>query len=151
MNTNNYYEPAKNADGKFIDEEGKIITFRFLRVEVREQTVGIGFDPAPAICPHCGAEGKYVYVWVENGEERAAMSGCYKKLTGKVSLGEKDSYLAKLAIKRVRGESLNSWDKTIIRMLDFKAQGKYSPAWCDSVINKTLSERSVFLSKNNYK
>lgn len=103
-----------------------------------------------AVCPHCGSEGRYIYHWTEDGQERAAMAGCYKALTGHLRKGEYEHYMELLSEKQAKNKTLNSWDRSIIRLLDFKKTGRYPEMWCDQKINEQLSERKKFLAKRHY-
>lgn len=64
-----------NVEGLFTDKKGQVIKFQFVGVE----------DCGNTCCPHCGAEGRYVYTWIDNGVMRSAMAGCYKLLSPRVS------------------------------------------------------------------
>ena len=77
------------------------------------------------------------------------MAGCYKALTGKLEKGEKEKYFQLLSEKQARGKQLNGWDKTVIRMLQFKQEGKYSPNWCDDKIDEALRQRKQYLSRRH--
>lgn len=103
-----------------------------------------------AICPHCGAEGRYIYHWTENSEHRAAMAGCYKALTGHLRKGEYEHYMELLSEKQAKNKQLNGWDKSIIRLLDFKKTGKYPAEWCDQKISEQLIDRRKFLTERHY-
>lgn len=112
-------------------------TFKFISVE----------DYGSTCCPHCGAEGRYIYTWEENGVKKSAMAGCYKALTGKLEKGEEDKYMELLYEKVAKRKKLNGWDKTVLRMLEFKDSGKYPAEWCDRKIKETLRERKKYLAK----
>lgn len=113
-------------------------TFKFIGIE------------EGSLCPHCGADGKYIYTWEEDGVSHSAMAGCYKSLTGMLEKGEDERYFEKLAEKRIKGKDLTGWDKSIARLLQFKQDGKYPAEWCDEKIRQQLSERKQYLSKKRY-
>ena len=115
-------------------------TFEFLGVK----------DCGHATCPHCGAEGRYIYTWSENGVVRSAMAGCYKALTGKLEKGEDARYFELLAEKQAKGKALNGWDKAIIRLNSYLSEGKYSKNWIDQKINDVLRERKMYLAKHRF-
>jgi hypothetical protein len=104
-------------------------------------------DCGTASCPHCGAEGRYIYQWEENGVARSAMAGCYKMLTGKLSKGEDVRYFEILAEKQSKGKELNGWDKNIIRLQGYLSENKYSKEWVEMKIKEVLSQRKQYLSK----
>lgn len=107
-------------------------------------------DCGETTCPHCGATGRYIYVWSENGKRRSAMAGCYKALTGKLEKGEDVRYFEILAEKLAKNKPLNGWDKNIMRLEGFRREQKYSEGWINSKIKQILSERKMFLAKKRY-
>lgn len=75
-----------------------------------------------AICPHCGASGRYVhYFECEDGTKRGAMSGCIKLFPvspiaqADLALNEKHRDLQK---RFGKGATLNTWDKRIREAID---------------------------------
>jgi hypothetical protein len=96
-------------------------------------------------CPHCGAEGRYIYQWAEYGVMHAAMAGCYKALTRNVKKDDLSQVWEGIHFKQSRQKALNSWEKTIIRMTEFKTEGRYSAEWCDAKITEALSMRNAFI------
>jgi hypothetical protein len=115
-------------------------TFKFLGVK----------DYGSTCCPHCGAEGRYIYTWEQDGETKSAMAGCFKMLTGRLSTDDVTRYWVLLAEKQAKGKALNGFDRSIVRLLDYKEQGKYPASWCDTKITETLRDRQVFLSKKQH-
>lgn len=133
-----YMLPKKNENGLYINEKNEIIQFRFLCIDESYS------------CPHCGAEGRWVYYWIENGIKRGAMAGCYKKLTGMITKGDREKYFELLADKQAKNKPLNGWDKNVIRMMEFMKDGKYPIEWCNQKIDSILKERTMFLAKKRY-
>jgi hypothetical protein len=103
-----------------------------------------------ACCPHCGAEGRYIYMWEEDGVRHGAMAGCYKALTGIIEKGDTEKYFELLAVKQAKNKPLNGWDKNIIRLMGFLKEGKYTAQWVDSKIHEVLSERKRYLAQHRY-
>jgi hypothetical protein len=101
-----------------------------------------------ATCPHCGAEGRYIYNWFEFGERRAAMAGCFEAMTGRIKKCDKTRVMLLIAKKQSRNKPLNGWERSILRMEQFKSAGKYPAEWCDQKISETLSQRKSFLAKS---
>lgn len=101
-------------------------------------------------CPHCGADGKYIYYWSEFGQVKGAMAGCYKLLTGRIKKSDIENYIESIAVKQAKNKPLNGWDKTVLRMLKYKADnasdsGKVS--WADGKIADALREKNQFIAK----
>ena len=107
-------------------------------------------DCGSTSCPHCGAEGRYIYTWEVDGIIHSAMAGCYKALTGMLEKDEEQKYYILLSEKQAKGSALNGWDKNIIRLLEFKESGKYPESWCNEKIRQQLSERKKYLAKKRY-
>jgi len=98
-------------------------------------------------CPHCGAPGRYIYVWAEYGERRGAMAGCYAALTGRIKKNDIDTFMTVLAKKLATGKPLNSWQKTVLRMQQFMSEGKYSPDWCQQKIKEAVADQKKYAFK----
>lgn len=68
-----------------------------------------------ALCPHCGAEGRYIYHFVcEDGTERGAMAGCFKQFPQHPFATKAAALIAKQADYREKGWALPSWDEAIL-------------------------------------
>ena len=107
-------------------------------------------DCGETCCPHCGADGRYIYTWAEFGETKSAMDGCYKQLTGRLEKGDEARFFELLAEKQAKKKTLSGFDKSVIRLLDFKSSGKYPSDWCDQKIKETLSARKSFLASKRF-
>ncbi len=118
-------------------------SFQFLGVN----DYGSPMDGDGTICPHCGAEGRYVYKWAEFGEIHAAMAGCYKALTGHIKMNDMDAFMKILSEKQAKNKPLNTWQKTVVRMNEFIEQGKFSPEWCESKIWEAVREQKRFAAQ----
>jgi|GEM_PF-7099414 len=108
---------------------------------------GSRLDGDGTCCPHCGADCRYVYHWVEFGEMRGAASGCYAALTGKIKMDDYDSFIKKLAENQTKNKPLNGWQKTVVRMFEFIEQGKYSAEWCNEKIWEAIRDQKSFAAK----
>lgn len=115
-------------------------SFKFLGVK----------DCGQTCCPHCGADGRYIYSWEQDGQVFSAMAGCFKLLTGKLSKDDVTRYWVLLAEKQAKNKPLNGFDLSIVRLLGYKESGKYSADWCDRTINQTLSNRQAYLTSKKY-
>lgn len=114
--------------------------FQFLQVD----------DCGHACCPHCGAEGRYIYSWAEFGVIKSAMAGCYKALTGRLDKDDIANHIERISVKQAKNKPLNGWDKTIVRMLDYIASnpnddGKIS--WANSKISEAVKEAKAYSFK----
>lgn len=104
-------------------------------------------DHGETCCPHCGADGRYIYSWAEFGKVYSAMAGCYAALTGKIEKGDVDCHIERIAIKQAKNKPLNGWDKTIIRMMAYKS-ANYGDAgkcaWADRIISEAVSSAKAW-------
>ena len=112
--------------------------------------IGVHDGGENAHCPHCGAEGRWIYVWSEDGVVMGAMAGCYKALTGHLTKSDKDKYFILLSEKQAKNKPLNSWDRSILRLLDYKHTGKYPDNWLDKKIDEVLRQRARYLRERHY-
>lgn len=87
------------------------------RIELVTEVHDAG-EGGAASCPHCGSLGRYVISFVtEDGEQRAAMRGCFKlfphsrfvEQTQKLLMKERQAIAAEQAGNE-RGQKLNQWD-----------------------------------------
>lgn len=104
-----------------------------------------------ARCPHCGADGRYIYHWMESGKHRAAMAGCYSALTGKIKKDEVVKFLESINLKNSRNKPLNGWEKNALRLQDFSLAGKFPPDWCLQKISEIVSQRKQYLANKGYR
>jgi hypothetical protein len=114
--------------------------FQFIEV------IDTGADSG-ACCPHCGAEGRYIYVWAEYGQKRSAMAGCYKALTGRIKKDDVTEHIERIAVKQAKHKPLNGWDKTILRMLEYinkNSQDAGKVSWADSKIWQAVREAKAY-------
>lgn len=117
-------------------------TFQFIGIEDTGTASG-------ACCPHCGAEGRYIYKFKIDGVPRGAMAGCYKALTGRLEKGDDVRVYELMAEKQARNKPLNGWEKSLLRLESFR--GKYPDEWIDQKIRETLQHRKAFLSKKGHR
>jgi hypothetical protein len=125
------------------------VTGKYIKIDPSNpfEFLGIQDGGEHASCPHCGAEGRWIYHWLEYGETRAAMAGCYEMATGKIKKGDLEKVHVLIAQKLSKKKPLNGWERGILRLEQFKADAKYPPEWCDQKINEILSQRKIYLAK----
>lgn len=104
-------------------------------------------DCGETCCPHCGANGRYIYSWSEYGEIKSAMAGCYKALTGKIKKDDVTNHIERISVKQAKNKPLNGWDKTILRMLDYiqkNASDSGKVAWANGNIYQAVREAKSY-------
>lgn len=119
------------------DEIDASKAFQFLYVE----------DTGGSCCPHCGADGRYIYVWAEFGKIHSAMAGCYAALTGKLNKDDYAHFMEVLSRKQASNKPLNGWQKTVLRMQTYiqtniADEGKVN--WAQSKIRDAISDQKRF-------
>lgn len=113
------------------------------------QFIGVQ-DCGHACCPHCGAEGRYIYNWFEFGVIKSAMAGCYAALTGRIKMDDIDAFIQRLSVKVAKNKPLNGWDKTVIRMQQYiqdngSDEGKLN--WANGKIREAVSSAKAYSFK----
>lgn len=104
------------------------LAFQFLGVK----------DYGSTCCPHCGADGRYIYSWAEYGVVHSAMAGCYAQLTGRLAKSDYDKFFENLSKKQASGKPLSGYQKTVARMQQFIQEGRYSAEWCEQKIKEAI-------------
>lgn len=80
-----------------------------------------------ALCPHCGAEGRYiVYFRCEDGSERGAMAGCFKQFLRHPFADRAAALLTKRDDYAKKGWTLPTWDVAILEAIEAFADGTIS-------------------------
>ena len=97
-----------------------------------------------AICPHCGAKGRYTYNFVTtDGQELGAMSGCVKLYPiHRFALEHK-----RIMEKEKDGKKLNSWDIAIEDAIRDFVKGIISENRADTIIKTEKRKRTNWLKK----
>ena len=90
----------------------------------------IGKDDAgedgAARCPHCGAEGRYTYVFMTEKGTMGAMAGCIKLFPMHRFARDGQRIYDKLQSYRKTGWKLPSWDIAILETIEAFAKGEIS-------------------------
>lgn len=117
--------------------------FQFISVE----------DHGDACCPHCGAEGRYIYSWAEHGVIKSAMAGCYAALTGQIKKDDITSFIERLSVKQAKNKPLNGWDKTVIRMQQYILDNQNDESklnWANGKIHEAVASAKQYQFKFNH-
>jgi hypothetical protein len=113
------------------------------------QFIGVK-DCGECCCPHCGADGRYIYSWAEFGNIRSAMAGCYAALTGHIKMDDVNAFMQRLSIKVAKSKPLNGWDKTVIRMQQYiqdNGSDESKIAWANGKIREAISSAKAYQFK----
>jgi hypothetical protein len=108
-------------------------------------------DPEPtASCPHCGADGRYIYHFIcEDGSHRGAMAGCLK-LFPKHQFAEKVQGVFKKSLEaRKSGRRLASWDEDVLKATEMLESGAIQQREWEARLSGAFYRRAAYL-KNRY-
>jgi hypothetical protein len=111
-----------------------------------------------ANCPHCGAEGRYVYRFTcADGSERGAMRGCFKHFPkhrfaercAKILAKEKDN---RTASRQSWGEprKLASWDQETLDAIRNFAAGRIQEWEADDIIRRADGRKRAWMKSRGY-
>lgn len=99
-----------------------------------------------ALCPHCGAKGRYIkHLLLEDGSEAGAMAGCFKMFPKHPVVAKIDYYQSKWKDYDQRGWSLSRFDQQIYDAIERMRAGKVT---ADDVM-QTI--RTVGAQRNRYR
>lgn len=110
--------------------------------------IGIGDGGTGCCCPHCGAEGRWVYQWCWQGKKHSAMAGCYKVLTRSIPVTDERKFWEQLSTKLAKGKELSGWDKNIMNLNSMRDQ--YGDEWVDKKIQETLNKRRTWAATKRW-
>lgn len=97
-----------------------------------------------ALCPHCGAKGRYIYRFTtEDGGKGGAMAGCIK-LFPQSSLARTHKAILD---KEKTGGKLNSWDTKMLAAVDAAASGEMSREAAELVVRTEQQKRASWMRK----
>lgn len=102
-------------------------------------------------CPHCGAEGRYVFHFVcADGSRRAAMSGCVNLFpaTPEALLTQQAHSKAAQALRD--GKQLASWWKEILAAVEALEAGEMTPDLFRASVRASDGRRRSWLARNGY-
>ena len=87
-------------------------------------------DP-PTLCPHCGAEGRYVWSFkCDDGTTRGAMNGCVQLFPKHRFALVSQRIIKKAAEYKAKKWNLPSWDEQIKKALDQFVAGEITEQVC---------------------
>lgn len=102
-----------------------------------------------AICPHCGAEGRYIYSFLcEDGTQRAAMRGCLGKFPQHpVFAPEMTRILDKERRYKNAGWTLPAWDEEIKAAILAYAAGDVTEAAAKSRVLRAKHQAAAYRAR----
>jgi len=108
-------------------------------------------DGPTAVCPHCGADGRYVYFFkCDDGTSRGAMSGCIKLFPVSPVAKIQERLVKKqheLRVKYGKDAHLNSWQSKMMDSIETFQAGGMDEATCLSQIAYQEQRQSDYRAK----
>lgn len=111
-----------------------------------------------ARCPHCGAEGRYVYYFrCDDGTERGAMKGCFSKFPqhpfAKIHarIMDKQKDLDRINQERRQDRKLASWDVEQLEAIEAFAAGDMDEIEVDEIIRDAEARKNRWLKSHGYR
>lgn len=104
-------------------------------------------DPEPsAICPHCGAGGRYVFTFLcEDGTRRGAMKGCIQLFPRSVAAVECEKALIK-----ARTGKPSRWDDRMLRAIEALENGHSDIRQLEAVALQIKNEKRAWMRQKGY-
>lgn len=94
------------------------------------------------LCPHCGADGRYTYLFhCDDGSDRGAMAGCVKLFPVSEIAQAQQAAMAKEPGRR------NSWDKTILQAVEDLRVGAISEARALAIVREQKRSRQAWQAR----
>lgn len=94
-----------------------------------------------ATCPHCGADGRYVWSFItEDGVRRGAMAGCIQKFPVSKLAEEHRKIIDRSKDRAKKGQKLASWDIAKLGAIEAVADG-----------TMTVDQALAVVASENYK
>lgn len=107
-----------------------------------------GGGKGSAVCPHCGADGRYVhYFKCDDGSTRGAMSGCIKLFPVSIVAQEHMRIVERLGELRKQygpDAKLNSWQAKMLEAIESHYAGTITKEDAISVIKREKAEMAAY-------
>jgi len=134
-------KPSKSKNKKFVEQDQPMV--------FNEPVIFTGIEIG-SNCPHCGAEGKYIYQFTVGTRKMEAMAGCYKKIVASQSNSILNSLVENTFKKKMTDKSLNGWDRKIIDMMKAYEKGILNKDGMTKELTKIHEEQIAWKSKKRY-
>ena len=103
---------------------------------------------ATAVCPHCGADGRYVYTFLcEDGSRRGAMAGCIKLFPRHPLCYKVQGIFDKVAEYSRKHFKPASWDLAVLDAVAALNAGQINVAEWEHRVNNAFAQRQRYLER----
>jgi hypothetical protein len=101
-----------------------------------------------ATCPHCGADGRYVWTFrCDDGTTRGAMAGCIKLFPRSALVDEHQRLLDRLDERQAKGQTLASWDQAKLAAIEAVVAGRMTEAEALLVVKVENAKRTAWMDR----
>lgn len=107
-----------------------------------------------ALCPHCGAKGRYVFHFLcDDGNRHGAMAGCIKLFPVSKIADEHKKIIERARERALKGYKLASWDVAKLTAIEAfystdMGATEFARVW--DVIRNENNRRSNYMAKKGY-
>lgn len=102
-----------------------------------------------ATCPHCGADGRYVWTFItEDGERRGAMAGCIQKFPVSKLAEEHKRIIERSKDRAKNGQKLASWDIAKLAAIEAVRDGELTADQALLVVQSENAKRKQWMDRN---
>jgi hypothetical protein len=106
---------------------------------------------ATAVCPHCGADGRYVYTFLcDDGTTRGAMAGCIKLFPRSIAADECEKALAKSCAARGGKGYLSRWDERMLNAIEQLQNGAIDCRTLEAIAQGIKMEKRNWMRSKGY-
>jgi hypothetical protein len=119
---------------------------------VRFEGVTDAGEYGAATCPHCGADGRYVYTFTcDDGRRHGAMSGCVQLYPVSKLAEEHRRILDRQKDRAKRDGKLAGWDVAKLEAIDAAAAGTMTVADALAVVATENARRDAWMRRKGYR
>lgn len=103
-------------------------------------------------CPHCGAEGRYIYWFTcEDGTSRGAMKGCFGHFPKHPFADRYAQILDKQRANAKKGWNLASWDTDVMSAIERFTKGEIVEWQAKEIIRNADSAKKSYMKRRGYR
>lgn len=99
-------------------------------------------------CPHCGAEGRYIFHFLaEDGKQHGAMKGCFRRFPKHPLAAEAAELLERQRERQRKGQELSGWDQTMLAAILDYAEHRVSEAQAMEIVRAQKARKAAWMKR----
>lgn len=103
-------------------------------------------------CPHCGAEGRYIYWFTcEDGTQRGAMKGCFGHFPKHQFVQYHERIMDKQKENAKKGWKIASWDAETLDAIEKFVAGQMTEQAAWDVIRQADSNKKAWMKRKGFR